>query len=279
MANYGMAFDLSRCIGCYNCQVACKDEHVGNDFAPIAKSQPTFGHFWIRIDEQEQAWSPSHIKVDYVPKPCNQCEDPACMKAAANGAIYKRADGIVIIDPEKAVGQKQLVDACPYGSIYWNAELNVAQKCTFCAHLLDDGWKVPRCVQTCPTGVMYFGDLSDPDSAISRFVARTKAEVLPVKTETKPKVFYSGLPKPHVAGSVRFADSKECAANVRVTLTGADGKQLSAVSDAFGDFHFHDVSKGSAQLRCEMDGYRADSRQLNLKEDITWLGKIPISKV
>ena len=103
MARYIMAIDLKYCIGCYNCQIACKDEHVGNEFPPIAKSQSTFGHFWMSIKEQERVLSPSHIKVAYIPTPCQHCEDPACMKAAKNEAIYRRPDGIVIIDPEKVI--------------------------------------------------------------------------------------------------------------------------------------------------------------------------------
>ena len=67
MTRYAMAIDLDHCIGCYNCQVACKDEHVGNDYLPIAKSQPTFWHFWIEVREQERVLSPSHIKVAYIP--------------------------------------------------------------------------------------------------------------------------------------------------------------------------------------------------------------------
>ena len=85
----------------------------------------------------------------YLPQPCQHCEDAACIKAAKNGAVYRRDDGIVIIDSEKAKGQKDLVDSCPYGSIYWNDELATAQKCTMCAHLLDDGWK-PRPVASRP---------------------------------------------------------------------------------------------------------------------------------
>ena len=54
MVNYGMVIDVSRCIGCYDCQIACKEEHCGNDFPPIAMSQPKMGHFWIRMVEKER---------------------------------------------------------------------------------------------------------------------------------------------------------------------------------------------------------------------------------
>ena len=84
---------------------------------------------------------------------CAQCKNPACTKAAEDGAVYKREDGIVMIDPVKAAGQKQIVNSCPYRVIFWNQEKNVAQKCTMCAHLLDEGYKTPRCVELCPTGL------------------------------------------------------------------------------------------------------------------------------
>ncbi len=83
-----------------------------------------------------------------------QCEDPPCVKGSMDGAIYKRSDGIVIIDPEKSIGQKELISTCPYRVIYWNEERQIPQKCTFCAHLLDNGWHEPRCVDACPTGAI-----------------------------------------------------------------------------------------------------------------------------
>jgi Fe-S-cluster-containing dehydrogenase component len=271
---YGMAFDLDRCIGCFNCQVACKDEHVGNNFPPIAKSQPTFGHFWMRLEEKEQAWSPTQVKVTYIPKPCNHCEDPSCMKAAKNGAIYKRDDGIVIIDPEKAKGQKELVAACPYGSIFWNDELNVAQKCTFCAHLLDDGWSRPRCVQTCLTSCIYFGDLDDPNSGISGFIARNKVEPIATEYKTKPAVAYAGLPKPHISGTVINAKTDDCVANATVTLNGGSGAERTCTTDAFGDFAFHDVAVGKHSIRIEVAGYALYTRQFQMKEQIEYLGEM-----
>ena len=75
MARYGMVLNLDRCIGCYNCQIACKDEHVGNDFPPMAKSQPAFGHFWMAIEEVERVISPSHIRANYIPVMCQQCQE------------------------------------------------------------------------------------------------------------------------------------------------------------------------------------------------------------
>jgi Fe-S-cluster-containing dehydrogenase component len=279
MANYAMAIDLTRCIGCYNCQIACKDEHVGNDFPPVAAAQPTFGQFWLSIEEKEQIWSPSHIKVTYIPKPCQQCDDAPCIKQAKDGAMYKRADGIVIIDPEKAVGQNHLVQACPYGSIYLNEEKNLPQKCTFCAHLVDDNWQEPRCAQSCPMSCMHFGDLDDPESKISKFLATAgTAEALHPEFNTKPRVKYVGLPKPHLAGTVKDADDMECAADVTVTLTGPDGKKFECVTDCFGDFRFKNVTKEKCSIVYSADGYISQSHTVDLVEDITYVGEVLLEK-
>jgi Fe-S-cluster-containing dehydrogenase component len=83
-------------------------------------------------------------------------------------------DGIVIIDPVKAKGQKAIVNSCPYRVIFWNAELEIPQKCTLCAHRLDEGEKQPRCVEACPTGALVFGDLDDPGSEIAGYQEVTR---------------------------------------------------------------------------------------------------------
>ena len=278
MARYTIAIDLRYCIGCYNCQIACKDEHVGNDYPPIAKAQPTFGQFWMSIKEQERVLSPSHIKVFYIPTPCQHCEDPACMKAARNDAITKRPDGIVIIDPEKAKGQKDLVDACPYGSIYWNEEEDIPQKCTMCAHLLDDGWKEPRCVQSCPVSCMVFGDLDDPDSKISKFLAENEAGPFEPEKGTNPSVRYVGLPKPHLGGMVICDDTDECAKDVSVTLTSSDGSTREAVTDFFGDFGFMGLEKGTYSVRFDLAGYESRSRDVEMTSDEEYMGEIRLNR-
>ena len=156
-------FDTSICNGCYNCQIACKDEHCGNDWTPYAKPQPETGQFWLKLSEYVRGTVPK-VKVHYVATLCNHCDDPACLDACpVDGAIYKRDDGLVIIDPEKCTGCTNCVSACPYEAIYMNDELNIAQKCTGCAHLLDAGWKEPRCVDACPTGALKF--LEEADAA------------------------------------------------------------------------------------------------------------------
>ncbi len=276
MTRYAMALDLDHCIGCYNCQIACKDEHVGNDYLPIAKAQPTFGHFWMQVHEQEREFSPSHIKVDYIPTPCQHYDDPACLKAAQEGAVYKRPDGIVIIDPEKSKGQKALLDACPYGAIYWNEEENIPQKCTFCAQLMDDGWKEPRCVQSCPVSCMYFGDLDDPESKVSLFLKDNEAESIEALKGTGPNVKYVGLPKPHLAGTVIFGDKDECAKEVSVSLTCPDGATQETETDCFGDFAFDDLVTGKYLVKFDATGYTSQTKDFEITEDTLYLGEIKL---
>ena len=92
------------------------------------------------------------------------------------------------------------------------------QKCTLCAHLLDKGWKEPRCVEACPTAALVFGDLDDPNSEISKIWLQERPKPCIRNTGFKEKVRYIGLPKRFIAGSVVFGDTDECAEGVKVTL-------------------------------------------------------------
>jgi NAD-dependent dihydropyrimidine dehydrogenase PreA subunit len=157
--------------------------------------------------------------------------------ASKDGAVYMRADGIVLIDPEKAAGNQDIVATCPYRRIYWNEETRVAQKCTLCAPLLAQGGKEPRWVEACPTGALIFGDLDDPESAVSKALASGKTEAMHPEYGLGEKVRYIGLPRNFVAGAVAFGDIDECATGVTVTLEG-DGWTASAVTEGFGDFEF-----------------------------------------
>jgi Fe-S-cluster-containing dehydrogenase component len=190
----------------------------------------------MRLVEKERGQFPK-VKVAYVAIPCMQCDNAVCLQVAEDGAVYQRADGIVIIDPAKAVDQKQLVDACPHRSIFWNEEKRLAQKCTFCAHLLDQGWREPRCVEACPTGALVFGDLDDPSSEISRLVASGEPEALHPEYGLGDSVRYIGLPKRFVAGAVVFADGERCGEGAQVLLEGEE-LQRTATADSYGDFEF-----------------------------------------
>ena len=129
---------------------------MGNDWTPIAKPQPETGQFWMKLEQEVRGTVPK-VKVAYRPHLCMHCDEAPCMDACPiEGAIYKREDGLVIIDPARCTGCRNCLGACPYDVIYFNEDLNIAQKCTGCAHLLDEGWKEPRCADACPTGAIRF---------------------------------------------------------------------------------------------------------------------------
>lgn len=112
MAKWGMVIDIPKCNACYGCFIACKDEYWENDYPPYSAAQPRHGQFWMDLIKKERGRYP-WVKVAYIPVLCMQCDNAPCVKAAKSGAVYKRPDGIVIIDPKKAVGQRQIMDACP----------------------------------------------------------------------------------------------------------------------------------------------------------------------
>ena len=141
-AKWNMIVDIERCNNCRACFLAVKDEHTGNDFPGYAAEQPAMGANWLDIQRKERGSYPV-VDAHFMPVMCNHCDDAPCMKAATNDAVRKRPDGIVIIDPEKAKGQKQIVDACPYGAVSWNEELQIPQAGIFDAQLLDEGWLGP----------------------------------------------------------------------------------------------------------------------------------------
>ncbi len=268
-----MVVDVSKCNGCFNCQIACKDEHVDNDWSPYAKPQPDTGHFWMHVGLVERGQYPK-VKVAYVPKPCMHCGELACAKDLPEGTIYRRDDGIVILDPEKSKGKKQTVKACPYGSIYWNEELQIPQKCTFCAHLLDGGViREPRCVEACPTSALLFGEYDQLEALITE----KKAEVLHPEYGLKPNVYFIGLPKRFVAGTVIFGDTDECAEAVRVTLQ-RHGNKVTAVTNNYGDFEFEGLAGGEEfTVTIGPPGYTSRQFVVRTEKDV-YMGDIVLSK-
>jgi len=279
MAKWGMVVDIAKCNACYSCFIACKDEYWDNDYPPYSAAQPRHGQFWIRIEKKEGGTYP-HIRVSYMPIPCMQCDAAPCIKAAKNGAVYKRPDGIVVINPEKAVGQRQIVDACPYGAIFWNEEKQLPQKCNFCVQRLEDG-AIPRCVQACPSKAMIFGDLDDPASEVSKLVGSGKAEVFRPEDNTKPRVYYMGLErvtKSFLAASVVFGDVDECAEKVKATLVNKQsGEEKTAFTDAYGVFEFTGLSAGRYSLKLEYAGYAEKTMDVDLKTD-NYLGAVNLTK-
>ena len=137
MKKWNLVIDVENCNNCHMCSLACKDEFVGNSFPGYSAEMPKRGADWIKMNKKERGQTPM-IDIGYIPTMCQHCDDAPCMKAAKNGAVTKRNDGIIIIDPEKSKGQKQIVESCPHGSISWNEELEIPQIWFFDAHLLED---------------------------------------------------------------------------------------------------------------------------------------------
>lgn len=278
MSRYSILIDVTKCNGCYNCFLSCRDEHYGNEYPGYSAAQPLNGQFWMQLVEIERGEYPKP-KLSYIPKPCMHCADAPCIDAAKDGAVYRRDDGIVVIDPEKAVGQKEIVNACPYRVIFWNEEKEIPQKCTMCAHRLDEGEKMPRCVESCPTGALVFGDLDDPASEISQLAARLKPQSLNPEFKTNSLVQYFGVPKRFVAGEVVYQNNNgECAANVKVVLSGG-GKELETLTDIFGDFEFEGLEKDETYtLAIAADGYTAKEMEFTVRRDVN-LGEIVLQPV
>jgi Fe-S-cluster-containing dehydrogenase component len=271
-----MVVNVDRCIGCYNCFLTCRDEHAGNDYPGYSAPQPMSGGNWSRVIEMERGEYP-HVKVDHVTIRCMQCDDPGCMKAASGGAVYKRADGIVMIDPVKAKGQEDIVSACPYRLIEWNEALQLPQKCTFCAHLLDAREPVPRCVESCPTGSLVFGDLDDPSSEVSKLLATGAAVPMHPEYGLKEKVTYMDLPKKFVAGTVILGDVDEVAVGAIVTLSGEGGSH-NLTTNGFGDFEFEGLDANAEYtVRVEASGYKPATLTTRTSKD-QYLGEIVLAK-
>ncbi len=216
MSKWNLIINVGRCENCYNCVIAEKDEHVGNDFPGYAAPASVSGESTIRILRRVEGQAPM-VETTYLPVMCNHCDNAPCMKVGGD-AITKRKDGIVIIDPIKGKGRKDIVRSCPYKAIVWNEELQLPQTWIFDAHLLDKGWPRPRCQQACPTDV--FEAVKLDDNAMAQKARTEGLKVLLPKLGAKPRVYYRGLERweacfigaasasRHLAGSIALQAPK-----------------------------------------------------------------------
>lgn len=248
MKKWALIIDVERCTNCQNCVLATRDEHVGNDHPGYNASMPASDAHWISIERRTRGNGPM-VDVTYIPQTCHHCDDAPCVQAAPDGAIYQRPDGIVVIDPVKSRGRRDLVGSCPYGMISWNETADVPQKWSFDAHLLDTGWQQPRCTQACPTGAMRPVRVSDEELQQLKS-ASALAELRP-ELRTRPRVLYQNLHKTaglFLGGTVtRQGDEPGQLENVsqaRVELHVADRPPASCLTDEFGDFKFDQLAVG-----------------------------------
>ena len=207
----GLVIDLDTCVGCHACAVACKEWNDGGQFWPLPDSDPygadpigvwvnrvhTYEVFPLASGErdtrsatgqgpQSRTLTPNPSpdgraqqipQMVHFPRSCLHCETPDCVTVCPTGASYKRAeDGIVLVDEDKCIGCQLCAWACPYGAREIGEQKGTMQKCTLCVdriynETLEEEDRQPACVKACPTRARHFGDLGDPDSAISKLVA------------------------------------------------------------------------------------------------------------
>jgi len=200
----GLVIDLDTCVGCHACAVSCKQWNAGGIAGPLTDERPyakdPSGVWFNRVHSYEVAATapapqaslgcggagaapdaagtgPQPAMTLHFPRSCLHCDTPACVTVCPTGASYKRVeDGIVLVDEDKCIGCKLCSWACPYGAREYSAVEGVMKKCTLCVdriynEQLPEEDRQPACVQACPTRARHFGDLGDPESAVSKLVA------------------------------------------------------------------------------------------------------------
>jgi Fe-S-cluster-containing dehydrogenase component/formate-dependent nitrite reductase membrane component NrfD len=177
---WGKVIDQDRCIGCHACSVACKQENG----VPLGSFRT-----WVKYVEKGAF---PEVRRHFAVLRCNQCDNPPCVKICPTTAMYRRKDGIVDFDPDRCIGCKSCIQACPYDAIYMDPESQTAAKCHFCAHRVERGLE-PACVTACPERALLVGDVDDPTSIVSQIVARAAVRVRKPELGTRPKVFYKGV--------------------------------------------------------------------------------------
>jgi Fe-S-cluster-containing dehydrogenase component len=173
---FAMAVDTVRCVGCNACVIGCKTENALPE-----------GGFRDWIVQEVHGTFPD-LSMQIRSERCNQCARPSCVSACPTGASHVSDGGVVGVSRGKCTGCKACIAACPYGARYVHPG-GFVDKCTFCLHRVRAG-KQPACVDTCPTRSLAFGDLADPDSAVSRLLRSRRHAVLREEAGNEPQVFF-----------------------------------------------------------------------------------------
>jgi tetrathionate reductase subunit B len=202
--------DTNKCVGCGLCVKACKLENEIPYDAPVTRTwieryvvtedgeahidTPLGGRDGFIDDKiRDEVINPEDItKAFFVPKLCNQCENPPCVQVCPVGATYQTDDGVVLIDRKWCIGCGYCIMACPYGVRFFHPVTKTADKCNFCYHRISKGLD-PACVQACPFGARKIGNLKDPEDPVTQEITTKRVAVLKDEYGTKPHVFYLGL--------------------------------------------------------------------------------------
>ena len=209
--------DTYKCTGCGFCVKACKIENEVPYDANVTRTWveryvvTKDGKTWIdspkgardgfetsKIDLQQGHFHDIKAedidKAFFVPKLCNQCDNPPCVQVCPVGATYQTADGVVLVDRTWCIGCGYCIMGCPYGVRFFHPVYHVAEKCTFCYHRISQGMKT-ACVDACPFGARRIGNILDPNDPVTRVIKTERVGILKEEYGTKPQVFYLGLTK------------------------------------------------------------------------------------
>jgi tetrathionate reductase subunit B len=209
--------DTYKCVGCGLCVKACKLENEvpydssvtrtwveryvvisdGSVYADTPKGARD-GFTTTKIDLNSAGFKDVKNKdieqAFFVPKLCNQCDNPPCVQVCPVGATYQTADGVVLVDRAWCIGCGYCVMGCPYGVRFFHPVYHVAEKCNFCYHRITKGLKT-ACVSACPFGSRLLGNIRDPHDPVTKIIMTQRVAVLKEEYGTKPQVFYIGLSK------------------------------------------------------------------------------------
>jgi len=175
---YVFVIEISKCIECKACMVACMAENR----VPVEYSRN-----WVYQKGPTGIFP--NLGMSFEPGNCMHCENPPCERVCPTRATYKREDGIVLIDPNRCIGCRYCMMACPYNARYFDEKKGVVDKCTFCVHRVMAGLDT-ACVHTCMTGARHAGDLLDPESEVSRLLATHEHHVRLSAAGSGPAIYY-----------------------------------------------------------------------------------------
>ena len=170
--------DVTTCIGCKACQVACSEwndirDKIGTNVGVYDNPTDLTAKSWtvMRFSEVEE-----NGKFEWLIRKdgCMHCYDPGCLKACpSEGAIVQYKNGIVDFQSEHCIGCGYCIAGCPFNIPRINKEDNRAYKCTLCVDRVEVGQE-PACVKTCPTGAIHFGSKEDMTALAGDRVAELK---------------------------------------------------------------------------------------------------------
>lgn len=207
--------DTYKCVGCGFCVKACKEENeipydanvtrtwveryvltkkgeVLADTPKGARDGFTTARIDLGLGKYREVKQENIEKAFFVPKLCNQCENPPCVQVCPVGATYATTDGVVHIDRKWCIGCGYCIMGCPYGVRFFHPVHRTAEKCNFCYHRITKGLK-PACVDACPFGARRIGNIKDPGDPVTRIIMTERVGILKEEYGTKPQVFYIGL--------------------------------------------------------------------------------------